>query len=83
MKLTVNKKNRAFTTAEMMVSGGVMIAITFLTFDVMLTNAKISTSGIKASAAESQQRSGIELLQQDIITSEAALTDANEAGKYS
>lgn len=65
-----------------MVSGGVMLAITFLTFDVMLTNAKISTAGVKAAAAESVQRSGIELLQQDILTANAALINASDAGKY-
>jgi hypothetical protein len=83
MKLISKKrKNFGFTTAEMMVSGGVMLAITFLTFDVMLTNAKISTAGVKAASEESTQRSGIELLQQDILTSEVALTNARDAGSY-
>ncbi|MFM9874515.1 MAG: hypothetical protein ACKVQS_13750 [Fimbriimonadaceae bacterium] len=80
--MSKTRSNKGFTTAEMMVSGGVMLAVTFLTFDVMLTNAKISTAGVKAASAESTQRSGIELLQQDILISSAALTSAEKAGDY-
>jgi|GEM_PF-4781202 len=82
MSILKNKKNKGFSTPELMVSGGVMLALTFLTFDVMLTNAKISSAGIKASTEEAQQRSGIELLQEDILTAEAPLINANDAGKF-
>ena len=59
-----------------------MLAVTFLSFDVMLTNAKISTAGVKAATQEAQQRTGIELLQQDILESDATVIDLKFAGKF-
>ncbi|MBS1710392.1 MAG: hypothetical protein JSS71_01555 [Armatimonadetes bacterium] len=74
------KKNRAFSTPELMVSGGIMLAVTVLSFDVMLTGAKLSTAGVAASSHESEARNGVDIIQRDIAESDGVKSKLNDTG---
>lgn len=74
------KKNRAFSTPELMVSGGIMLAVTILSFDVMLTGAKLSTAGVEASSHEAEARTGVDIIQRDIAESDGVKSKLNDTG---
>lgn len=79
---TKTRKTKGFSTPELMVSGGVMLAVTVLTFEVMLTNTKLSADSVAATTQESQQRSGIDLIQQDILESNATVSTVTAEKKF-
>lgn len=68
-------KQRGISTAEVAISSCIMVAIVFVSFDVMVTSAKMSVATVEGSASQSEARTGSDLMIQDIQQAECSLAD--------
>jgi hypothetical protein len=66
-----NRKNRAMTTMEALVSGSIMVGVIVMSFEVMVTGAKMSQKATNDSTANEESRSGLEQLVKDVQNAEA------------
>lgn len=69
---------RGMTTMELAVSSLVMVGVVYLSFDVMVTSAKLSKAGVERAAESGESRTGFDRLTDDLRRSDAILSEGDD-----
>ncbi len=71
---TTQRKNKGMTIAECVVSGGVMLMVIVMSFEVMVAGTKVSTKAANNSEANEESRSVLEQFTKDVNRSDAIIS---------
>ncbi len=76
-RTNLTNRRAGMTTAEFMVSAGVMLGLTVLTFDVMVAGAKVSSTSAKESGETQESRVAADEMMKEASEGSAILSSLN------